>query len=41
MKTVLQYAFSLTLAYFVATAAGRFIEQSFAEAARNIEQAGK
>lgn len=40
MKTLLQYAFSLTLAYVVATAAGKFIEQSFANAAANLEQMG-
>lgn len=41
MKTILQYTFSLTLVYIVATAAGKFIERSFTEAARNIEQMGE
>lgn len=40
MKTLLQYAFSLSLAYIVATTAVKFIEQSFANAAANIEQMG-
>lgn len=41
MKTILQYAFSLTVAYIVATTAGKIIEQSFATAAANLAQMGE
>lgn len=40
MKTILQYAFGLTLAYVVATVAGNFIGQCFDAAAANIAQMG-
>lgn len=41
LSWVLATGMSLGFAYVVATVTSKFIEQSFAEAARNIEQMGK
>lgn len=38
LEYVILTAIGLGLAYFVATPVAKFVEQSFAEAARNLEQ---